>query len=206
MNEKAIKPRIVVISGPSGSGKGTVLGELDALIPCSRTVSLTTRAPREGEVDGVDYRFVTREEFGSMLSRGDILEFNLYDGAYYGTPASAVDTIIASGRHALLDIDVNGALNVRKHYPDALLLFLLPPSADAQEHRLRQRGTNSDESIARRIATTRSELRRSSLYDGIIVNRDGEAAAAAAAIRDAINGILPDRDEGRRIVCDYFKK
>ncbi len=178
----AEKGLLVVVSGPAGSGKGTVLPKVMAAGGFRFSVSATTRAPRPGEADGVNYHYLTREAFEARIAAGDMLEYTTYCGNYYGTPKKEAEAVLATGCNLLLEIEVEGAANVKKAYPDALLIMLLPPSFAVEEARLRGRGTESEEKIKARLAQARHEVEQAPLYDYIVYNRDGEADRAAEDI------------------------
>jgi|1185.fasta_scaffold265830_2 guanylate kinase len=182
---------LLVLSGPSGVGKGTVGRALrDRESSLVWSVSATSRPPRPGEVDGVDYHFVTREEFERLRDEGGFLEwFEVYD-QLKGTPRAPVEAALARGEDVLLEIDVQGALAVQKQFPAALLVFLRAPDAAEQEARLRGRGTDDPEQVARRLATARHEESLADRFDAVVVNDDveraaGEVAAILAARRTA---------------------
>ncbi len=177
------KGLIMVVSGPAGSGKGTICKELYKSGEFCASVSRTTRAPRAGEVDGVDYSFVTREEFLNLLAEGDFLEHNSYCDQFYGTPRSAAERIIAEGKNIILEIDVNGARQVREKCPDAVLVMLLPPSYAEQERRLRFRGTETEELIQMRLAQSKEEIACLDMYDYIVYNPTGASDEAVENIR-----------------------
>jgi len=173
---------LIVLSGPSGVGKGTVLDELEKLgITFLRSVSATTRGPREGEKDGVSYYFLKREQFQKMLDEDAFLEHAEYAGECYGTPEAPVNQTLAENKNVLLEIDVQGAMQVRKKRPDAVLVFLLPPSMEELERRLRDRGTETEEKIVKRLSAAGKECALSCEYDYRIVNDDKERAAAELA-------------------------
>ncbi len=173
---RANAPRLVVLSGPTAVGKSTVVRHLrDAHPEVWVSVSVTTRFPRPGEKDGVHYHFVTEAEFDRMVAAGEMLEWAVVHGlAKYGTPRRPVDRALASGRSALLEIDLQGARQVRAAMPDALLLFLAPPSWDEMVRRLVGRGTESEDERRRRLETARAELAAESEFDVTLVNTDVE--------------------------------
>lgn len=171
------KPRLFVVSGPSGAGKDTLLTKVREFYPdLALTVSATTRPPREGEVDGVAYHFLTDEEFDRRVKAGEFLEWAQVHDHKYGTLRSEVDRWLGKGHSIVLEIDVQGALNVRKLYPDAVLVFIEPPSLDVLEQRLHRRGTEDEGSIRLRLATARREMGMADRYDVRIVNDDLDAA------------------------------
>ena len=162
---------LVIVSGPSGAGKSTVISGVSKRRSDLRfSVSATTRAPRAGEVDGVDYWFRTREEFREMIEADAFLEHAEYVGNFYGTPREPVDENIMSGYNVILDIEVQGAAQVMEKRPDAVSVFLCPPSLEELEHRLRNRGTDSEEKILERLTTARREYAQAHKYDYIIIN------------------------------------
>jgi guanylate kinase len=173
---------VVVISGPSGVGKGSVHAGLHGLLADLVTsVSVTTRAPRPGEVDGVAYHFVDRTAFEAMVERGELLEWAEYAGNRYGTPRGPVDDVVAAGQVALLEVEVQGALQVRAARPDAMLVLLVPPSLEELERRLRDRGTEDEVTVQARLEVARSEMGASERFDHIVVNDDLAGATAEVA-------------------------
>lgn len=149
MNRKGL---LLVVSGPSGCGKGTVLSEVFARQPDTYySVSATTRSPRPGEVDGVQYHFLTKEEFEEKIAAGQMLEYAQYAGNYYGTPAQAVDEKLSQGKNVVLEIEVQGAKQVKLRRPDAVMIFIMPPSMKELRRRLTQRGTEAQEVVERRL-------------------------------------------------------
>jgi len=173
------KGKLVVVSGPSGVGKSTVLKEVlrRAPVPLVASVSATTRPPRPGEVEGVDYHFLSSQEFERRRREGRFLEcFQVFGGHWYGTPIEPVTSSLEEGKWVLLEIDVQGALCVMEQFPDAVSIFLRAPSMEELERRLRDRGTDSEESIRTRLARARSELEQSHRYRYQVVNDDRERA------------------------------
>lgn len=168
---------LFVISGPSGAGKGTLVSRLMEAVPDARlSISATTRKPREGEVDGVHYHFSTRDEFMELVDEDGFLEWAEFAGNCYGTPRSFVEQSMAKGAQVILEIEVQGAFQVREKMPDAHLVFIEPPSLEVLEERLRGRGTEDEEAVQRRLATARVELSRKMEYDIRLVNDDLERA------------------------------
>ena len=171
--------RLIVLAGPTAVGKGTVAADVRRTHPeVWVSVSATTRAPRPGEQDGVHYWFVSDEEFDAMVERGELLEWAVvHKAARYGTPRGPVDVALASGKPAMLEIDLQGARQVRENMPEAVLVFLKPPSWDELVRRLVGRGTESEAERERRLETARAELAAESEFDVTIVNHEVHAAA-----------------------------
>ena len=178
---------LLVVSGPAGSGKGTVNSRLIATGDFVFSVSATTRAPRPGEVDGVNYHYITREDFESRIESGEMLEYTDYCGNYDGTPKKEAEQVLNSGKNLILEIEVEGAENVKRIYPDAVLVLLLPPSYSVQESRLRGRGTETEEKILLRLARAKEEVERAGSYDYVVYNHDGRDAEAAEQIINIVN-------------------
>jgi guanylate kinase len=169
--------RLIVLTGPSGVGKGTLLKSLVQRHPeLYLSVSATTRAPRPGEVNGKTYFFLSRPEFERMIAQGEFLEWAEFAGNFYGTPRQAVEEQIRQGRWVILEIELEGARQVRKHFPDAVRIFILPPSLLELEFRIRHRGTETEEAIARRMLRAQEEIDAASEFDIQIVNDDFEGA------------------------------
>lgn len=169
---------LVLFSGPSGVGKDTVLDIiLDKDERLQRSVSLTTREKRSGETDGKDYYFVTKEKFLEMVDGGQVLEYAQYGDNIYGTPKAPVDKWLDEGKTVILKIEVKGAQKIRELYPDAVSIFLLPPSMQILEKRIRKRGTEDENDISRRLKIAKNEILRSADYDFVVVNDDIEEAS-----------------------------
>ena len=173
------KGTLIVFSGPSGSGKGTILSNFYSSFADDRikySVSATTRNPREGEKDGVNYFFKTKEEFEKMIDDGEFLEWARFCDNYYGTPKKAVNDLIDSGFDVILEIETIGAMNVKRNFPEAVMVFVLPPSVEELKKRLSGRGTETEDVIEKRIATALGELPLAGKYDYVIVNDEVEKA------------------------------
>lgn len=184
---KTKKGILVIISGPAGSGKGTVVAALREMMPeIGFSVSATTRSPRPGETDGVNYYYITREKFEQMIADGEILEHTEYAGNYYGTPVAEVARCLDAGRDIILEIEVEGAAQIKKIYPDAVAVMLIPPDAATLEARLRGRGTETEEVILRRLARAREELPLAYNYDYVVVNGDDAVEECAQTVRGII--------------------
>jgi guanylate kinase len=167
-----------VLAGPSGVGKGAIVARLLAALPdLQLSVSATTRRPRPGEVEGRHYFFVDRARFDQMIERGGFLEWADIFGERYGTPREAVERSLGAGRDVVVEIDVQGARQVRAARPDAFMVFITPPSLQELERRLRSRGTETDEQVRRRLAKARDELAAEPEFDATVVNDDLETAA-----------------------------
>lgn len=164
---------LVVLSAPAGCGKDTVLAELkksDSNIV--QSISMTTRAPREGENNGVDYYFTTIEDFEAKIEGNEFLEYVKYGVNYYGTPKKTIEEMLDSGKNVILKIEVEGAGNVRKLYPEAVSIFIMPPSFSELSRRLRNRGTETEEDITRRLKIAEDEMQKASEYNYVVINDD----------------------------------
>lgn len=169
--------KLIVVSGASGVGKGTVVGKVMAMCPELRfSVSATTRSPRPGEVDGREYYFISRESFEEMIKNGDLLEYSQHNANYYGTPRAQMREKQETG-HVVLDIEPNGARQIKAADPDAVLVFLMPPSMEELERRLRGRGDTSEEQIAIRLERAKWEMEQRTWYDHVLVNDDADRCA-----------------------------
>lgn len=178
MTDKGI---LVIFSGPSGSGKGTVLGKLlEKRDDVKLSVSMTTREKRAGEIDGVHYYYVTREYFEKKIADNKMLEYAEYADNLYGTPKDPVDEMLKAGLAVILEIEVQGAEKIRKLYPDAVSIFLAPPSTAILEERLRGRNTEDEETVNHRLVIAREEIRRAVEYDYMVIND---------TVDNAVNGI-----------------
>lgn len=187
--------KVFVITGPSGVGKGTLISKLLEAIPeLELSVSATTRKPRPGEVDGREYHFLSEEEFERRVAAGDFLEHATYSGNRYGTLRSAVDERLAAGRSVVLEIELQGARQVRDAKPDAVLIFIAPPDPGALRERLRGRGTDSDEAIERRLQTAEEELAAQDEFPHQVVNDDVQNATKR--LEELVRGELPLHSEG----------
>lgn len=197
------KGLLIVISGPSGAGKGTVYNEVLIRRPeINRSISVTTRAPRTGEVDGVHYYFKTEEEYQRMIAAGEFLETAAVYNNFYGTPKKPVYEKLALGQDVMFEIDTLGAKQIKKMYPESITIFIIPPSFEILEKRLRDRGTDSESSIRRRLASAKSELEKYKQYDYIVFNDDLETAISQVlAIIEAEKRKMERNEE---IVTEYL--
>ena len=175
------KGMLLVVSGPSGAGKGTICDVLRCHFPhMDYSVSMTTRAPREGEKDGVNYFFTDNDSFEKLLEKDAFLEYAKVYDHYYGTPKDYVFNRMDEGHHVMLEIDIQGAMQIKKAYPDAVCIYVVPPSLEILSRRLRNRRTDSDEVIQKRLDKARTELDWIDKYDYLIVNDDLESAISKA--------------------------
>ena len=168
---------LIVVSGPSGAGKSTLIREaLDAVPDLAYSVSATTRAPREGEVDGRDYIFLTREEFEERISKGEFLEWAEYSGNLYGTPEHRVEELLSKGLSVILEIELQGARQVREKRPDAVMIFVQAPSLEETRKRLQGRATEDEKAMEARMTTALTEVSARDEFDYEVVNSDREKA------------------------------
>lgn len=194
---------LVIFSGPSGSGKDTVLNKLlNGRDDIKVSVSMTTRSMREGEIDGTHYYFVNREYFEKKVSENMMLEYAEYNGNMYGTPKAPVDVMLDSGKAVILEIEVQGAEKIRKIYPDVISIFLMPPSVRVLEERLRGRGTDDEETINHRLVIAKEEIRRASEYDYVVINDTVENAVAG--IETIINAERKKTFRNKKILSEVI--
>lgn len=163
---------LFVMSGPSGTGKGTICKMLTDTENIFLSVSSTTREIRKDEVDGVTYNYITKEQFEGLIANGEMLEYATYNGNYYGTPRGTVESMLAAGRNVLLEIEPQGALKVKNVFPEAVLVFVAPPSAEELKRRLLERGRENAEQIEERLNAAKWELEQSAKYNYVVVNDD----------------------------------
>ena len=199
--------KVLIVSGSAGSGKSTVLsgfkgGEIE---PFRFSVSATTRQPRAGERDGVDYLFVTKERCEEMIEQGELLEHTVFNKNYYGTPKAPVEKLIEQGKVVILEIEVDGAEQVMNAFDkrDVLSVFISPPDYETLESRLRNRGTNTEEDIRERLERAKVELEYSRLYQHILINYDNRSGDVTEAVVALVNGQDPN---GLDIYCESAEK
>jgi guanylate kinase len=198
---------LFIVSGPSGAGKTSIAAPLLAALDCmAMSVSLTTRKPRAGEVDGVDYQFVSDEDFDRRMAAGEFAEWARVHGFRYGTSKVAIDRALADGQDLLLDIDNQGAAQIKRAYPDAVSVFLMPPSRERLEERLRSRGTDEEGTVQRRLEAACSEIAAMTQYDYVIVNEYLPAAVEqfltiVRAERCKVGRLR--RDERQRLLAEF---
>ena len=201
MNKK--EGLLIVISGPAGSGKGTVIKELMANDDrFAYSVSATTRSPRPGETDGKEYYFISHDEFRQRIAEGRMLEYAEYCGNYYGTPLDETKKALSEGKFFILEIEVQGATQVKKLFPDAILMMILPPNYSTLEARLRGRGTEPEDVIVKRLATSRDEVAKLDMFDYVLVNETGGAADVA----DVIGSIVTSEAHAVKRNADFGKE
>ena len=178
MSDFKAKGLVFCVSGPSGVGKGTIIAELRKITPSIiHSISVTTRQPRPGEIDGIHYYFRTPEEFEQMMAQGEILEHDNYCGNYYGTPRKPLLEATEQGRDVVMDVTVPGSLAVMENFPDAITLFLLPPSFTELRRRLTKRGTEAQEVVEKRLQKARDEIKKARLFQYVVVNDDIQITA-----------------------------
>ena len=170
------KGKFIVVSGPSGVGKGTICDVLIKELDAWYSVSMTTREMREGEEEGKNYYFVTKEEFERKIKEDNFIEYNIYNNNYYGTPKDKILEKIDAGIDVFLEIDVNGARNIKKQFPNSLLIYIAPPSIEELRKRLENRGTETEEKIQNRLKIAEEELKQTDMYDYVVINDDLEKA------------------------------
>ena len=207
MRRKAMnKGIVIVISGQSGSGKGTVVEQLRKIYPnAGVSVSATTRQKRTGEVDGVHYHYKSREEFEKLIESGEVLEHTTYNGNYYGTLRSEAEKIVNSGRDLILEIEVDGAGQIKKLLGDeCTAVMLIAPDYAELERRLRGRGTDSEEAILNRLATARKEISLAPMYDYIVVNENGKVEECAENIVAIIKAERQKYSRREDFISHYF--
>jgi guanylate kinase len=198
------EPLVLIVSGPSGSGKSTLVQKILDLPQTTASVSCTTRAPRKTENKGKWYNFVTEREFREMVDRGEFLEYaQVFGKNWYGTPRRWVDEARTRGHDLVLEIDVQGALQAKRNLPDAIAIFVLPPSSDDLERRIRERGQDSEEEIGRRLDRAREEMLNYRSYDFSVVNDDLERAGREVQSIVLASRCRVARNEQR--ICEILK-
>ena len=193
--------KLLIISGPSGVGKGTIVKHLQDKYQeegkkLYLSISCTTRSPREGEVEGINYYFISEKEFKKRIKSNDFLEYNLYGtGKYYGTPKSTVLKYLKNGYDVILEIDINGYKQIKKNYPDSVGVFIMPPDIKELYNRLKNRNTETEDVIKVRLETAKKEIKERRIYDHIIVNENNKSLEAAMKIYDIMNDSFDEKED-----------
>ncbi len=196
---------LIVVSGFSGAGKGTLMKKLmETYDNYALSISMTTRQPRQGETDGKEYFFVTEEAFLQKVSQEGLIEYAQYCGNYYGTPRAYVEKQLEAGKDVILEIEIQGALKVKERFPDTLLLFVMPPSAAELEKRLRGRGTETEENISKRLQRAKEEAEGIENYDFIVINDNLESCTEQMHSIICAAHYTPDRNA--EFICDIRKE
>lgn len=197
------KGTLFIVSGPSGCGKGTVLAEILKQDNVYYSVSATTRTPRPGEVDGVNYHFLSKDEFEKLIENDGMLEYANYCGNYYGTPKKPVEDMLAEGKNVILEIEVQGALKVMEKCPEAVSVFILPPSLKELRRRLHKRGTETEEVIEKRIGEAAGEIRKAINYDYVMIN--GELEIAVSDLLSIINSQKLKKENSEYLIDEVLE-
>lgn len=197
------KGTLFIVSGPSGCGKGTVLAEILKQDNVYYSVSATTRTPRPGEVNGVNYHFLSKDEFEKLIENGGMLEYANYCGNYYGTPKKPVEDMLAEGKNVILEIEVQGALKVMEKCPEAVSVFILPPSLKELRRRLHKRGTETEEVIEKRIGEAAGEIRKAVNYDYVMIN--GELEIAVSDLLSIINSQKLKKENSEYLIDEVLE-
>ena len=192
-----------IVSGPSGCGEGTVVAEIIKQDNIYYSVSATTRAPRPGEVNGVNYHFLSKDEFEKLIENDGVLEYANYCGNYYGTPKKPVEDMLAEGKNVILEIEVQGALKVMDKCPEAVSVFILPPSLKELRRRLHKRGTETEEVIEKRIGEAAGEIRKAVNYDYVMIN--GELETAVSDLLSIINSQKLKKENSDYLIDEVLK-
>lgn len=197
------KGTLFIVSGPSGCGKGTVLAEILKQDNVYYSVSATTRAPRPGEINGVNYHFLSKDEFEKLIENGGMLEYANYCGNYYGTPKKPVEDMLAEDKNVILEIEVQGALKVMEKCPEAVSVFILPPSLKELRRRLHKRGTETEEVIEKRIGEAAGEIRKAVNYDYVMIN--GELEIAVSDLLSIINSQKLKKENSEYLIDEVLE-
>lgn len=205
MNNTVKRGRLVVVSGPSGVGKGTVLKHVLENEDYVYSVSATTRKAREGEKDGENYFFISRDKFENMIENDELVEYAEYNGNYYGTPKFFVEQMLDQGKNVILEIEVNGAQQIKKKMPQSVFVFVAPESKDVLEQRLRSRATEPEEVINSRLSIAQNEVKASNMYDFIVVNKDGKSLECAKDILCAVRAFDLRSQNVYDTIIEFFK-
>lgn len=199
------KGSLIVISGPAGSGKGTIVRLLIQDDSYRVSISTTSRKPRGDDIPGVTYNFVTQEQFLDMIAKGELAEFAEYVGNFYGTPIKGIEALLSSGKNVILEIETQGALQIKSKFPEAILIWLSPPDYETLDSRLRGRGTNTDDDIAKRLTAAKREMQFLPYYDYIVINEKGLANEAADKIREIVRVNKLSTRNNKDFVKEFYK-
>lgn len=194
------KGLLFVMSGPSGTGKGTICKVLEKDDGIFLSISSTTREKRVGEIEGVTYNYLSKEEFKGLIDAGDMLEWATYDGNFYGTPKQTVEKMLEEGKNVILEIDVQGAFNVKKIFPETVLIFVLPPSMEELKKRLIERGREGAESIQNRMEVAKGELELAAQYNFVIINDDLDHCV------DEVREFIKQTEEKRNLIVNLLNE